>query len=419
MGVVVPQLASCYACQARDARKPTMSDPTQNDLTDEERAAIDSLWARRLTSTHYQLLGVPRGAERKVIRDAYFALSRRFHPDVFFKRNLGEYRSRVDEVFRMLTRAYDVLGNVKQRAGYDLHLESLESTPPPAPSDRPSASPSVPAAPPVPQFAAKPTVPAAAMGGAVVPPPPARVLSAATASPMTQTASQPIDPAVRQRALEGMRRRLNSVVPAAPKSSPTSSPMPPAPPAPRSDDREARLSRLLGDGEEAQKRGDFEKALEHFRNALVIAKDDESIQNRASAVDQLLKAQKTSSYIEKARDAMREGKAEIAAAMWEKAWEGRPTDAALLVNAAEVLAKWGNNRGKAKELAQRALAVDPKAVKAHVVLAQVFTAGGLKASARSAIDAITRLEPDNPLLKELREKLGPPSLAEQLGLRGR
>ena len=258
------------------------------------------------------------------------------------------------------------------------------------------------------------------MGGAVVPPPPTRVNSSATASPMPQTASQPIDPAVRQRALESMRRRLNSVVPGASKGASPSSPThPPAPVASRQDDRDARLSRFLGEGEEAQKRGDFEKALEHFRNALVIAKDDESIQGRVNAVDQLLKAQKTSAYIEKARDAMREGKAEIAAAMWEKAWEGRPTDAALLVNAAEVLAKWGNNRGKAKELAQRALAVDPKAVKAHVVLAQVFTTGGLKASARSAIDAIARLEPDNPLLKELREKLGPPSLAEQLGLRGR
>lgn len=397
-----------------------MSDPTQNDLTDDERAAIDSLWARRLTSTHYQLLGVPRAAERKAIRDAYFALSRRFHPDVFFKRNLGEYRSRIDEVFRMLTRAYDVLSNAKQRAGYDLHLESLESTPPPPPTDRPPAPPSVPAPPPVPQFAAKPMVPAAAMGGAVVPPPPPRVLSTATASPMTQTASQPIDPAVRQRALESMRRRLNSVVPAAPKGAPTSSAMhPTAPAAPRGDDREARLSRFIGDGEEAQKRGDFEKALEHFRNALVIAKDDDSIQHRVNAVDQLLKAQKTSGYIEKARDAMREGKAEIAATMWEKAWEGRPTDAALLVNAAEVLAKYGNNRGKAKELAQRALAVDPKAVKAHVVLAQVFITAGLKASARGAIDSIARLDPENPALKELREKLGPPSLAEQLGLRGR
>lgn len=396
-----------------------MSDPTQNDLTDDERAAIDSLWARRLTSTHYQLLGVPRAAERKAIRDAYFALSRRFHPDVFFKRNLGEYRSRIDEVFRMLTRAYDVLSNAKQRAGYDLHLESLESTPPPPNTDRPSAAPSVPAAPPVPQFAAKPMVPTTAMGGAVVPPPP-RLLGAATASPMTQTASQPIDPAVRQRALETMRRRLNSVVPGAPKRATNSSPMhPAAQPSPRVDDREARLSRLLGEGEEAQKRGDFEKALEHFRNALVIAKDDDSIENRVNAVDQLLKAQKTSSYIEKARDAMREGKAEIAATMWEKAWEGRRTDAALLVNAAEVLAKYGNNRGKAKELAQRALAVDPNAVKAHVVLAQVFITAGLKASARGAIDSIARLDPENPALKELREKLGPPSLAEQLGLRGR
>jgi curved DNA-binding protein CbpA len=397
-----------------------MSDPTQNELTDDERAAIDALWARRLTSTHYQLLGVPRAAERKAIRDAYFALSRRFHPDVYFKRNLGEYRSRVDEVFRMLTRAYDVLSNAKQRAGYDLHLESLESTPPPPPTDRPPAPTSAPPAPPVPQFAAKPMVPAAAMGGAVVPPPPARGLSTATAAPMTQTASQPIDPAVRQRALESMRRRLNSVVPGGSRGAAPAPAMHPPPPAtPRGDDREARLSRLLGDGEEAQKRGDFEKALEHFRNALLIAKDDESIQHRVSAVDQLLKAQKTSAYIEKARDAMREGKAEIAATMWEKAWEGRPTDAALLVNAAEVLAKYGNNRGKAKELAQRALAVDPKAVKAHVVLAQVFITAGLKASARGSIESIARLDPENAALKELRDKLGPPSLAEQLGLRGR
>ncbi|MFO0629224.1 MAG: DnaJ domain-containing protein [Polyangiales bacterium] len=405
-----------------------MSDPTQNDLTEDERDAIDSLWARRLTSTHYQLLGVPRTADRKAIRDAYFALSRRFHPDVFFNRNLGEYRTRIDEVFRMLTRAYDVLSNAKQRAGYDLHLESLESTPPPPPTERPPASTStppvsIPSAPPVPTFpppAARPTVPMAAMGGAVVPPPPPRTLSTATASPMAQTASQPIDPAVRQRALESMRRRLNSVVPGGAKAAPTPQPMhPPAPPPPRVDDREARLSRILGDGEEAQKRGDFEKALEHFRNALQIAKDDDSIQNRVNAVDQLLKAQKTGAYIEKARDAMREGKAEIAASMWEKAWEGRPTDAALLVNAAEVLAKYGNNRGKAKELAQRALAVDPKAVKAHIVLAQVFIAAGLKASARGAIESIARLDPENPILKELREKLGPPSLAEQLGLRGR
>lgn len=191
------------------------------------------------------------------------------------------------------------------------------------------------------------------------------------------------------------------------------------PAAPRGDDREAKLARLMSEAEEAQKAGDFEKALEGFRSAHSIAKDDESIRARVEAVDSLVKAQKTGQYIEKARDAMREGKAELAASLWEKAWEGRPTDATLLVNAAEVLAKYGNNRGKAKELAQRAIAVDPKAVKAHVVLAQVFTAAGLKVSARAAIEAIARLDPNNPLLKELREKLGPPSLAEQLGLRGR
>jgi curved DNA-binding protein CbpA len=87
------------------------------ELSEEERRTIDAIYERRLTATHYEILGVPRDAERKVIRDAYFALSKRFHPDVFFNRSLGSYRIRIDELFRVFTRAYDVLGNARQRAG--------------------------------------------------------------------------------------------------------------------------------------------------------------------------------------------------------------------------------------------------------------------------------------------------------------
>lgn len=400
-----------------------MSDATNppSGLTAEERAAIDDLWERRLTATHYDLLGVPRNAERRAIRDAYFALSRRFHPDVFYNREAGPYRSRIDEVFRMLTRAYDVLSNSKQRAGYDLHLSGFDSYRPGAPSERPPA----PAAPPTPPTRAEPpsAPPPAISPGAVVPPP-VRPSSPSVPVATSDRGSQTVDPAARQRALESMRRRLSSVIPSQSRpSSASSASTPIAPPsqpfAPRPDDRDSKLMRLISDAEEAQKRGDFEVALEHFRGAHQLARDDENVRARMEAVDQLVKAQKTGEHIEKARDAMREGKAELAATLWEKAWEGRPGDAALLVNAAEVLAKYGNNRGKAKELAQRALAVDPKAVKAHVVLAQVFTAAGLKASARAAIEAVERLDPQNPTLKELKEKIGPLSLAEQLGLRGR
>lgn len=395
-----------------------MSDATRSDtsLSAEERAAIDDLWERRLTASHYEVLGVSRSADRKAIRDAYFALSRRFHPDVFFNRDLGAYRSRVDEVFRILTRAYDVLSNAKQRAGYDLHLSSLDSFRPGAPSV-PPAPPTptrVEAPPPAPPPASPPST-----AGAVVPPP---MRSSSPNTPVAQapTGSQTIDPAVRQRALETMRRKLSSVIPNAGRgaSAPTAPVVPIQPPV-RPDERDSKLGRLIGEAEEAQKRGDFESALDLFRAASQIARDDDSVRARMEAVDQLVKAQKTGEYIEKARDAMREGKADLAASLWEKAWEGRPTDAALLVNAAEVMAKYGSNPGRAKDLAQRALAVDPKAVKAQVVLAQVFAGAGLKASARAAVEAIERLDPQNPQIKELREKIGPLTLAEQLGLRGR
>lgn len=406
---------------------PPGSGPTE--LTADERGAIDEIWERRMTATHYELLGVPRTADRKAIRDAYFNLSKRFHPDVFFRRELGVYRSRIDEVFRMLTRAYDVLSNPRQRAGYDLHLANLESRPPP-PGEDPSPV-SIARPPPVPSVAPTPPpprpVPAAAMPSDAVVPPPVRPGNSVPASPHTAstppTPSQPVDPAVRQRALEAMRRRLGAVVQPQRTSLTPAAPLPHAPVMPPSrsaaEEREARAARLISDGEEAQKKGDFVAALECFRGALQINKDDLGIKARVDAVDQLVKTQRTSENIEKAREAMRDGKADLAAGYWEKAWEGRPTDATLLVNAAEVLARFGNNRGKVKELAQRALAVDPKNVKAHVILAQVFTAAGLKASARGAIDSIAKIDPNHPSLKELREKLGPLTLAEQLGLRGR
>lgn len=408
---------------------PPGSGPTE--LTPDECAAIDAIWERRMTATHYDLLDVPRAADRRAIRDAYFALSKRYHPDVFFRRDLGAYRTRIDEVFRMLTRAYDVLSNPRQRAGYDLHLANIESRPPPDAPDIPPVS--VPKAAPVPTppppAPPQRAVTAAAMPSDAVVPPPVRpgtnVTPTATASSPPASPSQPIDPAVRQRALDAMRRRLGAVVPPQARASvtpPVPAPMPaPQMPSARSaaEERESRVARLISDGEEAQKKGDFAAALESFRGALQINKDDLAIKARVDAVDQLVKTQRTGENIEKAREAMRDGKADLAAMYWEKAWEGRSNDATLLVNAAEVLAKYGNNRGKVKELAQRALAIDPKSVKAHIVLAQVFTAAGLKASARGAVDSIAKLDPNNPALKELREKLGPASLAEQLGLNKR
>lgn len=71
------------------------------------------------TGTLYQLLGIRDNVDRRAVRDAYFKLSKQFHPDAFYGRNLGPMRERLEAVFRALTNAYDVLSNKNNRAEYD------------------------------------------------------------------------------------------------------------------------------------------------------------------------------------------------------------------------------------------------------------------------------------------------------------
>lgn len=92
------------------------------DLTSTERADIDGIFMLVETGTLYALLGVRDNVDRRTIRDAYFKLSKQFHPDAFYGRNLGGYRDRIDSIFRALTNAYDVLSNKNQRAEYDKSL---------------------------------------------------------------------------------------------------------------------------------------------------------------------------------------------------------------------------------------------------------------------------------------------------------
>jgi tetratricopeptide (TPR) repeat protein len=108
---------------------------------------------------------------------------------------------------------------------------------------------------------------------------------------------------------------------------------------------------------------------------------------------------------------------ERAAMHWEKAWEGRREDPSLLLNAGEIFARSREHK-RAVELAQRAIAIDPRLARAHALLASVFLDAGLKASAKGAIENLARLDPNHAQLKELRDALGPTSLAEQFGLRG-
>ncbi|MFU8807421.1 MAG: J domain-containing protein, partial [Bradymonadaceae bacterium] len=71
---------------------------------------------------YYAFFGVSPQASRKEIRNAYYELSKRYHPDLFFRRVLGDYGPMIEKIFQRASKAYKILSDRNKRADYDASL---------------------------------------------------------------------------------------------------------------------------------------------------------------------------------------------------------------------------------------------------------------------------------------------------------
>ncbi len=79
------------------------------------------------------MLGLGRTATDADVKEAYFKLAKRFHPDVHHGANLGDLRDKLEAVFIRLGEAYAVLRNTDKRRDYEGWL----GRPKPDPSEDP------------------------------------------------------------------------------------------------------------------------------------------------------------------------------------------------------------------------------------------------------------------------------------------
>lgn len=138
-----PRARAAAAKAARAAAPPPAAEPPQPPAGGPEgearrREVLDAFEGLR-ARTHYELLGVPHTAGEEEIKQAYFRLAKRFHPDAHHDAGLSDLRARLEAVFIALGHAYETLREPHSRARYDATLPRRAT--PAAPSSAPAPPP--------------------------------------------------------------------------------------------------------------------------------------------------------------------------------------------------------------------------------------------------------------------------------------
>lgn len=89
-------------------------------LRPDQRMAIEVAWDGIENKSFYEILLLPRSADEQAIKRAYYRLSKEYHPDKFYRKELGPFKEKLELIFNKVNEAYRVLSDVDARADYDL-----------------------------------------------------------------------------------------------------------------------------------------------------------------------------------------------------------------------------------------------------------------------------------------------------------
>lgn len=123
-------------------RKPATYVPREIDTASlDESLDIDVETQRRileletkLDAPYHEILGVSLEADAKAVKRAYFDLSKEFHPDRYFRKEIGAYEKRLHAIFKRILEAYELLSDPAVRAEVQRSMSAAARTQPTAPA---------------------------------------------------------------------------------------------------------------------------------------------------------------------------------------------------------------------------------------------------------------------------------------------
>jgi curved DNA-binding protein CbpA len=381
------------------------------------------------TADHYQLLGVERSAEKKEIKNAYFALMNKFHADKFFGKNIGGFETRLQQIVQKLTKASDTLSRKKTKAEYDNYLASRENTLGARTSVAPRArSSDIPAE----ERASRPAVA------------PIDVIPQIPKAPRAPTIAEPKEPdsekgkrppssdqvaAVSQRSpaekREAAKRLLARKMGRRGVSAPArrSSPPPAADPSQvrravqedlkkryeaRTNSGKGQVEKYVRLAEAAANEGDWAAAVNSIKMASQAAPDDPDVARKTALIQEQADRSLAPKFLEQAKYEEKDGHYERAARSYERAARGK-NSASLFEKSALCLLKLGRlgDEGKRKvvELARKSVTLDNRSADYRLTLAKAYDVAGMRTSAEGEVRRALELEPNNKDAKDLQKAL--------------
>jgi curved DNA-binding protein CbpA len=99
------------------------------DLDTDLQRRILEFEAKLDEASYHEILGVGKGTEPRDIKRAYFQLSKQFHPDRYFRRNVGSHAVRLDRIFKHVALAYELLSDPAPRTEIEKRMASMPEAP--------------------------------------------------------------------------------------------------------------------------------------------------------------------------------------------------------------------------------------------------------------------------------------------------
>lgn len=396
----------------------------------EEPVDIDQASKRKILETfkkldqltYYELLGVKPSADKKAIKSAYYDVVNVLHPDRYFGKNLGTFKTKLERVFTRLTLAYDTLSRKNTREEYDAYLLTQTRTQrwQAALTDAAHAAEVLRIEQAIEHAArASESAPLASSEHRVSSRPPSPTIRASSVRPAARTS----DPDIRRRALA---RKLTGT--SGNFRTPSVPPVPPPSERPSqhelqvkassalrrhfedraADARMQHIRRYLSVGERSMSEGDPVSAMNAFRIAASLAPEDAGVRQRLAEASEAAAAALADSYLEQARYEEREGRLSQAAVSYERAArgkQGRSESAALWERAAHCLLESGGDPKVAVGHAKKAVAAAPSDALLRLTLARAYAAAHMRQSALGEIARAATLSPDNDTIQSWSKRL--------------